>query len=371
MGEIRREVGFGKHTSGSDLWSASPPVQPESKKAWGRTTAVGMGILGILAVSGPSRSAHAGSASVTQAKGSGDDSQVLHREPPWIRTARLARERSAASDCVGALSLFDQAIELSHDPTLRRDRGACHERLGHTFPAIDDYRAYLTEAPQAADAEGIRERFQRLQGETSVPKLRDKSFTSYKAAGVNPGDFESFVRHERAEFDADLSPLRRGKGVVFGPMIDLRKWNGIDASDGYLYGATVRYSFSSVSSALLEVGGAGINSADGSADRFGGFATFLGYEARVGLNSTRTHVFYLGGGAGYEGYTQVSSALKFGAIVGRGRLGYRLSLGPSFALEVGGDGGFASIRQSDNGVAKLFFDSATMYSGHAAALVGF
>jgi hypothetical protein len=37
------------------------------------------------------------------------------------------------------------------NPTLRRDRGPRHERLGHPYPARDDYRAYLTAEPNAPE----------------------------------------------------------------------------------------------------------------------------------------------------------------------------------------------------------------------------
>src|SRR5580704_11205041 len=70
--------------------------------------------------------------------------------------ALVARSRMRNGDCAGALEAFDAAIMHSIDPTLQRDRGLCHEQLGHPYPAIDDYRAYLTAEPDAADAEGIR-----------------------------------------------------------------------------------------------------------------------------------------------------------------------------------------------------------------------
>ena len=54
-----------------------------------------------------------------------------------------ARARARAGDCAGALPAFDAAIRVTIEPTLRRDRGLCHEKLGDPFPAIEDYRAYL------------------------------------------------------------------------------------------------------------------------------------------------------------------------------------------------------------------------------------
>src|ERR1700677_198649 len=68
----------------------------------------------------------------------------LHRDGPGSQAADRARARMKSGDCPGALDAFDAALSQSHDPTLYRDRGRCHEKLGHPFPAIDDYRIYLT-----------------------------------------------------------------------------------------------------------------------------------------------------------------------------------------------------------------------------------
>ena len=68
----------------------------------------------------------------------------------------VALSRMRSGDCAGALEAFDAALRTLTDPALHRDRGLCHEQLGHVYPAIDDYRAYLTEMPEAPDADGIR-----------------------------------------------------------------------------------------------------------------------------------------------------------------------------------------------------------------------
>ncbi len=56
----------------------------------------------------------------------------------------------------GATDAFDVALRTSIEPELRRDRGMCHEKLGHPFPAIDDYRAYLVGRPNAPDSDAIQ-----------------------------------------------------------------------------------------------------------------------------------------------------------------------------------------------------------------------
>jgi hypothetical protein len=74
----------------------------------------------------------------------------------------VARSRMRSGDCQGALDAFDSALETSIDSTLYRDRGICHEKLGHPYPAIADYQAYLTSNNEAPDADDIRLRLQRL-----------------------------------------------------------------------------------------------------------------------------------------------------------------------------------------------------------------
>src|ERR1700722_12184438 len=60
------------------------------------------------------------------------------------QTAALGRTRMKKGDCVGAIDAFDTVLRTAIDPTVNRDRGLCNERLGYPYPAIDDYRAYLT-----------------------------------------------------------------------------------------------------------------------------------------------------------------------------------------------------------------------------------
>src|SRR5256885_15342176 len=72
--------------------------------------------------------------------------------------AEAARAKAAAGDCKGALDLFDEALRLSIDATLYRDRGACHDKLGDVYPLSDDYSAYLAQSPDAPDYDKIRPR---------------------------------------------------------------------------------------------------------------------------------------------------------------------------------------------------------------------
>lgn len=88
----------------------------------------------------------------------------------------MARERARQGDCAGALELFDQALRSSTDLTLDRrvvvrlyrDRGMCREKLAEPYPAIEDYRAYLTYQPDAPDADEVRARMTRLQDDVAT-----------------------------------------------------------------------------------------------------------------------------------------------------------------------------------------------------------
>jgi len=87
---------------------------------------------------------------------------VVHRDPAGDAIT-LGRTRMAKGDYSGALEAFDAALRTSIDPTVHRDRGLCHEQLAHPFPAIDDFRIYLTALPDAPDAEDIRNRLNQLE----------------------------------------------------------------------------------------------------------------------------------------------------------------------------------------------------------------
>src|ERR1700678_1339679 len=91
----------------------------------------------------------------------------LHRGGSGPQAGELARARMKSGDCAGALDAFDAALAQSHEATLYRDRGLCHDKLAQPCPAIDDYRAYLTSAPDATDADDVRDRLAKLEDETS------------------------------------------------------------------------------------------------------------------------------------------------------------------------------------------------------------
>src|SRR4051794_22949687 len=90
----------------------------------------------------------------------------LRKDDPGGAESTVARSRPRSGDCAGPLPSFDAAVRITIDPSLRRDRGLCHEKLGHPYPAIEDYRAYITARPDANDADQIRDRLARLEEQT-------------------------------------------------------------------------------------------------------------------------------------------------------------------------------------------------------------
>jgi hypothetical protein len=116
---------------------------------------------------------------------------------PGETDAATARRLSSIGRCDEALAPFDAAIESrSGEASLRRDRGACHERLGHPAPAIEDYRAYLSMEPSAPDAASIKTRLDALEaGETTGGSLS----ASTETAPPLP------------ESDRETTPTKRGR----------------------------------------------------------------------------------------------------------------------------------------------------------------
>ena len=191
--------------------------------------------------------------------------------------AAAARARMRNGDCAGALDGFDLALRASIDVTINRDRGLCQERLGNPYPAIDDYRVYLTEEPDAADAEGIRQRLARLEmevyshssaptdspdepsgGGASSASTSSSSDTTTVGATVSAGassdepkrDAMEDVEHDHDEMS---SSVRAGKGFSLAPFFAVRKWltQGSSFGDSTTWaeavGAQLRYSVSAQS----------------------------------------------------------------------------------------------------------------------------
>jgi len=245
----------------------------------------------------------------------------------------VAHARFAAGDCPAALDAFDVAVEHSADPTLRRDRGICHEKLGHPYPAIDDYRAYVAAVPTAPDADDIRARLVRLQGYTT----KDEPEPDQPKAAAQTKTITEVERDRDRRDEADSSSLRTGKGFVFGGFVNLRAVGKNYFYNGQRAGLRVAWSFDAHNAIMIELGWLWLDADKASGGD--GPSTYLGYELRVAFDPYGTHSFIFGAGLGYERWRYNALNTAVNALAPRARLGYRLVLGRAFGLEITGDGG--------------------------------
>jgi len=135
---------------------------------------VGIGLPGhfVVRVGGTLVDAHGDGEILDDAGARSLVSLALGRMPPaleeeWLRPAtprqmlaRMSRNLRACHLAGGrhglALRAADRCVALlPHDPGERRDRGLLRLRLGMTWPALRDLRAYLDGAPDAADRADI------------------------------------------------------------------------------------------------------------------------------------------------------------------------------------------------------------------------
>jgi hypothetical protein len=327
---------------------------------------------------------------------------TLRRDEAGGPDGTIARQRARAGDCAGALPAFDAAIRVTIEPTLRRDRGLCHEKLGAPFPAIDDYRAYLTASPDAPDADQIRDRLARLEesvgvGAPSSQAVRDRedsmqsggSFSlgttgggttssrgSNRASatlGPRPGErersYDYYANEERLAEAADSSPLRYGTGWSLGPFLMAPRFlvgdSGVSADSGFAVGGTFRYAWSPTWTFITEVGYAGLGTS-GQNSSVSGPLVFAGVEARIPLDRWASNQLVLGVGPGYERYTTSVSQTGINLIEGRARFGYRHVFGPSVGLEFLVDGGPVYVKVDD-------FDGKVggLIGGSFALVIGF
>jgi len=331
---------------------------------------------------------------------------ALRREEAGGADATVARQRARAGDCAGALPAFDNAINLTIEPTLRRDRGLCHEKLGNPFPAMDDYRAYLTARPDAPDAEQVRDRLNRLEESTSTKtaesfreddgmhaggsfslgtqggktagsagssSARAREKRQDKVLGPKAGEtgrgYDYYANQEKIVDAAENSPLRNGTGWAVGPFLQLPRYffaNGTTSDSGFAVGASIRYAWSPSMTFLIEGGYVGFGTT-GEIGKLGGPLALVGIEYRIPLNTYASDQLYLGIGAGFEHYENARLKASFNVVNARGRFGYRHVFGPAVGLEIGVDGGpGAAFLDGDTTTESL-----TLISGAAALIIGF
>jgi hypothetical protein len=335
----------------------------------------------VAALSAGIAEAQRGGASQKGGPGQSNTQFSLRREEAGGASGTTARQRARSGDCAGALPAFDTAIRGTIEPTLRRDRGLCHEKLGDPFPAIDDYRFYLTARPDAPDADQIRDRLGRLEeqvgvGGRSSQQVKDEPETAGASASVSvgtdgessssssrkgargetgprPGEqgksYDYYASQERLAEAADQSALRYGTGWMLGPFLMLPRYlvgDKAPTDSGFVVGAAIRYAWSPSLSFISELGYSGIGTA-GSVSALSGPLVFAGFEYRIPLNQWASDQLFLGAGPGFERLTVSGTRVGINIFELRARFGYRHVFGPSVALEVAADGGPAYFKAEE------------------------
>jgi hypothetical protein len=342
-----------------------------------------------------------GSGEVPGSKGDAGPLNLSSVQLGSVADARAAREKMDAGDCAGALDLFDRALTTSADPTLRRDRGECHEKLGQPYPAMDDYRAYVTAAPDAPDASRIREKLDRLEEDTSgasrdpaaanddVPppeRIGTDASESEPARGAGaqaseaPSASSASGAPDVDEDEAEWlrSPVRAARGMAIAPLFEARKWfrDGASVGSGETWaenvGVEVRYSTSSRGAAVLDVAYEHFDSSGTTAEVVSGLSSMFLYEFRFPLNARYDDQLTLAPGVGYEqlGYTpgdSNASGYSEGGLTGGLRFGYRHTVERTVALDVGLQGGAAYFLKFDSAVDG--HDSIAGWVGARVALL--
>lgn len=256
-----------------------------------------------------------------------------------------ARAQVKAGNCAAALDLFDLAIEAIQDPLLYRDRGLCHEKLGHLYPALDDFRMYLTMKPEANDAEDIRARLATLESaEASERKSEGGSGNKEKKEDLRaevapqPGEKMDTARSEELRArnvdveSAETSSLRLGKGLSLGPYLNLRGiFGGGSSAFSAGFGGQLRISVGPSVAFLGEVGFANV----GGTYPINGLQTMLGIEGRVRFDKLSMNQLLLVGGIGLEHLSSATLGSSTTYLLPpRVRLGYRHVFGGSLAWDI-------------------------------------
>lgn len=344
--------------------------------------------------------------SATRDAGKSSSQFTLRREEAGGPDAATARSRARAGDCAGALPAFDNAVRLTIEPSLRRDRGLCHEKLGSPFPAIEDYRYYLTSRPDAPDADQIRDRLSRLEeqvgiGGPSSQQVKDDSFGAGGTASFSLGtdgtsggssstkrqsnaigprageqgrSYDYYAAQERVAESADSSPLRFGTGGSIGPFLQVPRYfisEGNTSDPGFAIGGTIRYAWTSALTFVSEIGYVSFGTS-GQDSKIAGPLLFAGVEWRIPLNTYASDQLYLGVGPGFERYGNANTKIALNVLAARGRFGYRHVFGPAVGLELGVDGGpgVAFLSGLPDGVDATS-QSLILISGGVALVIGF
>jgi hypothetical protein len=324
----------------------------------------------------------------------------LHKDQVGTEVfAADARKRMAAGDCEGALASFDAALRTSTEPTLYRDRGQCHDKLGHPYPAMDDYREYLTAEPNAPDAENLRTRLAELEDETSgrtgskanddtdVPPAKASATASASLSMSESGvQGSTATSHDKLEYreredDPIYAVLRRGKGFALAPFFSEHKWFFSGTSFGSSetwsenVGLQFRYLFGPAGGLLVEAGYEHFNTTSLDPFTIGGLTSLVALELRFPIDPDYNNQLFLAPGVGYEHImfspsSAAGSSIAANAIDPRLRFGYRHLLQDAASIDVSIDGGWAKWFVSSNGVSSSNVSDSVVVAANVAVVWG-
>ena len=343
---------------------------------------------------------------------------VVDKDMSSSIAAQQARARAAKGDCAGALDAFDEALRTSIDPSLHRDRGLCHDKLGHPFPAMDDYRWYLTAEPNAPDADRIRQRLEELEAQngvggagTSHADDRPSDKDSAKAAatinvstsgmsahteapaseqsskdvnnddtgetGVTTGSTvgaDNVDSAQRLADQAERSPLRRGKGFGIGAVVGMQAWSEDSTVLGSSIAFELRYSVGTAGSLMGEIGVQSVGQSDSENATKTGPQLALGWEFRFGLDERFSNAILLSPIFDYDRLKQGATGLVFSTIHPKLRAGYRHVFGYALGLEGNIEAGYAveqALDVPDGATIKSTTQGVPVIGGTVALVLGF
>ena len=258
--------------------------------------------------------------------------------------AEMARSRVREGDCKGALPYFDDALRTSVDPTLFRDRGLCHDKLGDVYPAIDDYRAYVFAAPDEPDVDTIRSRILELQG-NAPPADGDEESTNGTQANIDRVSRGDVIARPTT---VKKSTLKGGSGFALGAYFGAGSLffndpNNTTASYEKI-GLQLRASLRPSHAFILEGGYYHMDDASiGSTGTFpggSGYDFLLGYEYRFKLDRSYNNqlTIAIGGTIGHFSESQTAGGVSGQAaqlLYGpAARVGYRHVFSNTLAVDL-------------------------------------
>jgi len=87
------------------------------------------------------------------------------------RHAQRASNLAASGKCRQAIAEFDKAMAILRDPALLFNRAECYRKIGDTDAALDDYKQFLADLPQAPNRADVQKRIAELSRKVPSPPV--------------------------------------------------------------------------------------------------------------------------------------------------------------------------------------------------------